>query len=161
MKKLSMILMLAFVCGSFAMAQTSNVSKKATLMEAGTIVSDLKTGEVIRTTGGSIPADQIQINGSVSISGNGSSTGTTSKQTTPGSINNVTLGGLTTTGQAPAGGVQTIKTPGGSVTGNNGGNNLINATNQAPTGPGSGVTQKTINLTTPLPINTSNQVTPQ
>lgn len=159
-----MIIMLALVCGSFAMAQTSNVSKKATLMEAGSVVSDLKTGQVVRTNGGSIPADQIQINGPINLNVNGgTSTGasTTSKQTTPGNLNNVTLGSITTSSQAPAAGLQSIKTPGGSVTGNNGGNNLINATNQGPIGQGSGVTQKTIDLTTPIPVNTSNQVSPQ
>jgi len=71
MKKLSMILMLAFLCGSFAMAQTSTAGKQATLLSDGTVITDIKTGEVIRTTGAPIPADQLQLNGSVSITGSG------------------------------------------------------------------------------------------
>jgi len=161
MKNLSMIIMLAFVCGSFAMAQTANPAKKANLLPDGTVITDLRTGEVVRTTGGTTeyvgPTGPIQ----VSLNGTSAGSGTTSKQTTPGNIGTAVLGTLSTSSQAPAAGVQSIKTPVGSITGNNGGNNLINATNQGPIGPGSGVTQKTINLTTPIPVNTSNQVEPQ
>jgi len=77
MKKLSMILMLAFVCGSFAMAQTSNAAKQATLMPDGAVITDIKTGEVIRTTGAPIPVNQLQINGSINLTGGGNPTNVT------------------------------------------------------------------------------------
>jgi len=122
MKKLSMILMLAFVCGSFAMAQTSNVGKKATLMPDGAAVTDIRTGEVIRTTGAPIPADQLQINGSTTLSISGSPSNVTPLQrikpledqpvneliTQPGAPGSSEAGGLMYIKPADAGVINTL-----------------------------------------------------
>jgi len=64
-----MIIIFAFVCGSFAMAQTSNVSKKANLLPNGAVITDIKTGEVIRTTSGTV--DFVNPTGPVQVSFNG------------------------------------------------------------------------------------------
>lgn len=103
MKKLSMILMLAFVCGSFAMAQTSNVSKKATLMPDGAVITDLKTGEVVRTTSGTIeyvaPTEPVQ----VTVNGTSSGPGTTGKVVNNNGLNTVqTLSSFGNTSSGPA-----------------------------------------------------------
>ncbi len=60
MKKLIVTVMLAFFCGIFVKAQTSAVAKKATLMPDGAVVTDLKTGEVVRTVKGGFSISDIE-----------------------------------------------------------------------------------------------------
>jgi len=100
MRKLITIIMLAFVCGSFAMAQTSTAAKKATLLPDGTVITDLSTGEVVRTTGGT--TEYVAPTSPVQVSFNGASTGpaTTSKAVGNGTSNIVlpTTGNLISTG---------------------------------------------------------------
>jgi len=62
MKRLIIISMLTVFCGSFVKAQTSTVDKKATLMPEGAVVTDLKTGEVIRTVKSGVSISDIERN---------------------------------------------------------------------------------------------------
>jgi len=60
MKKMIIAVTLAIFCSTFVKAQISTVSKKAILMPEGAIVTDLKTGETIRTVKGGVSISDIE-----------------------------------------------------------------------------------------------------
>lgn len=62
MKKMIITVALAIFCSTFVKAQTSSVVKKATLMPEGTVITDLKTGEVIRTVKSGVSINDIERN---------------------------------------------------------------------------------------------------
>lgn len=88
MKKLIIVMMLALVCGSLAMAQTATQSKKATLMPDGSVITDIKTGEVTRITKGTVTTVNLQVSATANITSSGNSS-TSKSNITPavGSVN--------------------------------------------------------------------------
>lgn len=67
MKKLFFAAFLAFICSNFVVAQTANPAKKAILMQEGSTVKNVKTGEVLRTVNSSTTISETQVNGKASI----------------------------------------------------------------------------------------------
>lgn len=67
MRKLSLVFILVSLLGNLAVAQNSTAVKKETVMSGGKVVTDLNTGEVLRTAKGAVQISEIENTGAVNF----------------------------------------------------------------------------------------------
>lgn len=131
MRKLSLVFILVSLLGNLAVAQTSTALKKETVMSDGKVVTDLNTGEVLRTAKGAVQISEIENTDAINF--------TATEQAD----------------QLPNSTLLNVKNLQG-----NGGTILINTNTQTPNDSGNNTNRSIDHINTP-PINTNDQVSPK